>query len=556
MFSLHAPGVTVRPVQRLDGDPGFAEIFLDGLFVPDDDVIGEAGEGWRVAMSTTGSERGLSLRSPGRFLAAADRLLDLWRREDQPERSTLAGDVVDAWIGAQAYRLYTFDTVGRMLEGPVPGPESSLNKVFWSELDVALTETATRLLGPSGELVRRGRGLAGGLPVRPRRTHLRGDERDPAQRHRRASARPSEGSLMRFTLDDDQRALAGTVHDVLTGQDTATAARAWGDGHPQAGQAIWRTLAEVGVAGLLVPESFGGLGLGMVEAAGCLFEIGHHAAPGPWVESVAVAPVLLRDSVHPAAAGWLSGLATEALVVSVLLPGSGAGALDADVAGLLLRNSTGSDGGVEEVEAGSVGRRLVSVDPVRRLFELDGSSLAAGAIVAPDALASGVRNALDAGALGASAVVLGAGHAALERARDHALVRTQFDRPIGEFQAVKHLLADALGALTFARPLVHAACVALDAGAPTASRDVSAARVAADRAARRAARASLQVHGAMGYAAENDLSLFLKRIFALSSTWGPVEAHRARLTSLLAEPGQQPWMGPTEHEVGPRRVTG
>src|SRR5882757_3508143 len=72
MFGLSAPGVTVRPIGRLDGKPAFAELFLDEVFVPDEDVIGEPGEGWRVAMSTAGNERGLTLRSPGRFLASAN----------------------------------------------------------------------------------------------------------------------------------------------------------------------------------------------------------------------------------------------------------------------------------------------------------------------------------------------------------------------------------------------------------------------------------------------------------------------------------------------------
>jgi alkylation response protein AidB-like acyl-CoA dehydrogenase len=141
--------VTVRPIAQLDGEPGFAEIFLDDVFVPDHDVLGEVGDGWRVAMSTASSERGLSLRSPGRFLAAAHRLVALWR--SSPDRA-LRDRVVDAWIGAQAYRLHTFGTVTRLAEGGAPGPESSVTKVFWSELDVALHETALDLLGPDGEV--------------------------------------------------------------------------------------------------------------------------------------------------------------------------------------------------------------------------------------------------------------------------------------------------------------------------------------------------------------------------------------------------------------------
>jgi alkylation response protein AidB-like acyl-CoA dehydrogenase len=152
MFDLRADGVTVRGIPQLDGEPGFAEIFLDDVFVPDEDVIGEVGGGWRVAMSTASNERGLSLRSPGRFLAAAQRLVDLWRTEADPADTALSNRVVDAWIGARAYQLHTFDTVTRLADGGELGAESSIGKLFWSQLDVALHETALDVMGPRGEL--------------------------------------------------------------------------------------------------------------------------------------------------------------------------------------------------------------------------------------------------------------------------------------------------------------------------------------------------------------------------------------------------------------------
>ncbi|MER8043353.1 acyl-CoA dehydrogenase family protein [Streptomyces sp. NPDC094032] len=161
MFDLRAPGVTVRPIGRLDGKPAFAELFLDEVFVPDEDVIGEPGQGWRIAMSTTGNERGLMLRSPGRFLAAADRLARLW--QERGDGGSAAGHghggdtalrdrVADALIGARAYQLFTAAGASRFAAGAVIGAESSLNKVFWSRLDIALHETALDLLGAEGEL--------------------------------------------------------------------------------------------------------------------------------------------------------------------------------------------------------------------------------------------------------------------------------------------------------------------------------------------------------------------------------------------------------------------
>ncbi|MGA5041100.1 acyl-CoA dehydrogenase family protein [Streptomyces capoamus] len=150
MFDLRAPGVTVRPIGRLDGKPAFAELFLDDVFVPDEDVIGEPGQGWRIAMSTTSDERGLTLRSPGRFLAAAARLRELWRAQGSPEHARAR--VADAVIGARAYQLSAYAAASRILDGGRLGPESSMNKVFWSELDLALHETALDLLGAEGEL--------------------------------------------------------------------------------------------------------------------------------------------------------------------------------------------------------------------------------------------------------------------------------------------------------------------------------------------------------------------------------------------------------------------
>ena len=157
LVDLRAKGVTVRPVERLDGDEGFAEVFLEDVFVPDRDVLGAVHEGWRVAMATASSERGLTLRSPGRFMAAAARLADLYRRRADDgaldSDPTVRDAVVRAWIDADAYRWQTFWTVTRLMDGGQTGPEASLVKIFWSELDVRLHETALQLLGSRAELV-------------------------------------------------------------------------------------------------------------------------------------------------------------------------------------------------------------------------------------------------------------------------------------------------------------------------------------------------------------------------------------------------------------------
>jgi alkylation response protein AidB-like acyl-CoA dehydrogenase len=153
LVDLRTPGITVRPVERLDGDEGFAEVFFDDAFVSDDNVLGEANHGWEVAMATTGSERGLTLRSPGRFMATAQRLIELARAHADAADPPLRARLAQAWIDADAYRWQTFWTVTRIAEGKRAGAESSLVKLWWSELDVRLHELALELLGPHAELV-------------------------------------------------------------------------------------------------------------------------------------------------------------------------------------------------------------------------------------------------------------------------------------------------------------------------------------------------------------------------------------------------------------------
>jgi alkylation response protein AidB-like acyl-CoA dehydrogenase len=145
-------GVSVRPITQLDGETGFAEVFLDGARVPIDNTLGAEGGGWKVAMSTAGFERGVLLRSPGRFLANAERLIDLYRRVKSETPAALRDDVVDTWMRAEAYRLANYRTVSQLIEGGSIGAEASLNKVFWSEMDLRIHETALRLQGTSGEL--------------------------------------------------------------------------------------------------------------------------------------------------------------------------------------------------------------------------------------------------------------------------------------------------------------------------------------------------------------------------------------------------------------------
>jgi alkylation response protein AidB-like acyl-CoA dehydrogenase len=152
LVPLDLPGVTVRPIEQLDGLPGFAEVFLDGVRVPVANRLGGEGEGWSVAMATAGFERGLMLRSPARFQQTAARLVDLYLANADGADPALRDVVVDCWSQAEAYALETYRTVSRLLGGAKIGAEASLNKIFWSELDLRMHETALAILGERAHL--------------------------------------------------------------------------------------------------------------------------------------------------------------------------------------------------------------------------------------------------------------------------------------------------------------------------------------------------------------------------------------------------------------------
>jgi alkylation response protein AidB-like acyl-CoA dehydrogenase len=152
LVPLDAPGVTVRPIRQLDGEAGFAEVFLTDVRVPVANTLGEEGQGWRVTMSTAGFERGVLLRPPGRFLATAGRLRALCDELGDDVPAGLRDEVDQCVLEAEAYRLATYWTVSHLLEGGTIGAEASMNKIYWSEMDIHLHETALALLGARGML--------------------------------------------------------------------------------------------------------------------------------------------------------------------------------------------------------------------------------------------------------------------------------------------------------------------------------------------------------------------------------------------------------------------
>lgn len=158
LFDINSPGITRRPIRQLHGDTGFAELFFDEVRVPVQNCLAGEGEGWNVAMATAGFERGLMLRSPGRFQATAKRLVELYQAHQADASPAAREAVLQAWMASQAYAYNTYSVAAKIMAGGKIGAEASLNKIFWSELDRSMHRTAMQLMGAAAELKHLGDG--------------------------------------------------------------------------------------------------------------------------------------------------------------------------------------------------------------------------------------------------------------------------------------------------------------------------------------------------------------------------------------------------------------
>lgn len=332
---------------------------------------------------------------------------------------------------------------------------------------------------------------------------------------------------MRFGRTSEQTAFAEALDDLLAGAAVPTAARAWAAGDHAAGLKLWARIADLGVTGLLVPEEHGGLGASFTDVAVAFERLGYHGVPGPWIETAAVAPLVVDDTE------LLTRIAAGEGLVSLVLPPHVPFALDADVAETTFLLGDG------RAATAAVGEQVASVDPSRRIFRIAAEGAESAQLQVENAPSRRSCSPLDAGALACAAWLVGAGSRLLDDSVSYVGQRKQFGRVIGEFQALKHLLADVRVALDFARPLVHNAALQMDGAIGGLDelgqhvRDVSAAKVAASDAAYLASRTGLQVHAAIGYTLELDLSLWILKVRALVGAWGTPAFHRGRVLDAL-----------------------
>ena len=338
---------------------------------------------------------------------------------------------------------------------------------------------------------------------------------------------------MFFGLPDDARSLASGVRDLLADACSPDVVRAaWPGGDPSAVDKLWGALGELGLFGLLLPEAAGGLGLDDLVTVAALQQCGYAGAPGPLVETVAVAAPLLS------AAGALpAGLLEGRVRVAVQR-----GASDAAGTKSLVPYAAASTHVLQlpgPQPTGSRPRLLPAAElSVAPVDTTDGSRAAARITASETGLVLGVgpddvASARHRGVLGTAAYLVGLSRRMLDLTVAYVGTRTQFGVPVGSFQAVQHPLADALVAVEFAGPAVLRAAQSLLGGDPDVAVHVAMAKALASDAATQTARATLQAHGAMGYTVEYDLHLFAKRAWALAADWGSAADHRATITSTL-----------------------
>src|ERR1700694_1442099 len=310
---------------------------------------------------------------------------------------------------------------------------------------------------------------------------------------------------MRFAFDEEAREFAVTVRGVLEDECTpgdlrVTIDQGWS-------RLRWSKLAQLGFSGIMVPEKYGGLGLDELSLVLVLEECGRALLPEPAGITVGVLPrALASRSPSELEADWLRKIAGGSALGAAELTGSDlvAGGAQADL--LLLRAADQLHLGET---SGATAVQQPSLDATRPLATVDWEPGANSLLVEGLSGEARIVDALNVGALAAAAELLGGCQQMLDMAGAHAGTRHQVGRPIGSFQAVKHMLADALLRLEFARPVVYRAAYSMARNVISRSRDVSMAKAMASPAAMVCCRSALQVHGAIGYTSEHDLQLWL-----------------------------------------------
>jgi alkylation response protein AidB-like acyl-CoA dehydrogenase len=336
---------------------------------------------------------------------------------------------------------------------------------------------------------------------------------------------------VRFTFSEDQLLLQSTVKDFLDGEHQPERIRALWETETGRSLELWAQLAELGIPGLLVPETAEGMGMDEIDFVLLQEEAGRAALAEPVISTAAVAVPLLRELAAPEVSDpWLKRVATGDAIVAVGHPVSPF-VSDAHIADLLLLHHEGEVHALARDQVELIAEP--SNDPARKLFDVRWIPGAATRVADAKGGSELWAAALDRGTLACAAQLLGVSDRLIEMASDYARQRHQFGKPIGSFQAVKHMLANVKVKLEYARPTVHRAAHSVARAVPNRALHASMAKLAASEAALAAAKTALQVHGAVGYTWEQDLHIWMRRAWSLDLAWGTADFHRRRVSDAI-----------------------
>jgi alkylation response protein AidB-like acyl-CoA dehydrogenase len=338
---------------------------------------------------------------------------------------------------------------------------------------------------------------------------------------------------MEFSFTEDQHLLQQTVRDFLAGECTVEHVRSMWDTETGRSPEFWQKLAEMGIAGLLVPDEHGGMGMNEVDMVLVLEETGRAALAEPVIHTAFVGvPLLVESGDAVRAKEWLPKVAEGSAILAIGHDQSPF-VSDAHIADLLLLSSGDAVHAVPRSDATLTPQP--ANDPAKRVFSVEWTPSSATLLVDGEAGKQLQAKAFDRGVLASAAQLLGVVEQLIEMAVLYATQRKQFGVPIGSFQAVKHMLADEKVKTEYARTLVYRAADSLAHDVPSRAVDVSMAKIATAEAAVSTAKTALQVHGALGYTWEQDLHVWMRRAWSLDSAWGTTAYHRARLANAVID---------------------
>lgn len=586
LVDMATAGVTARKIELISGASPFCEVFFESVRAPTANVVGEVNAGWTVAKALLGHERSMIGESMGRQVRAAVDTLLCQARDvlDAPEGelpdAALRHALADHAITERCFQLTLARGREAKKRGGAPGPESSIAKIVGSELKQERFDLGMRIAGPAS-VGWQGPGFEEAELaltrdwLRSRASTIEGGSSEIQLNiiAKRVLGLPVGGyRTAELPLDEHGRMLADTATRFFAERAPVGRLRSLRDPDDEVGfdWALWRDAAELGLAGVHIPEHFGGAGLGFFELSSVLRAAGRSLLPEPLLSTCLLgATALLRAGSEGQKRRWLPVMASGQSVVTVasleprarydrfrvattarregagyVLDGTKIRVPDGHVADAFIvpARTAGAPGEVDGISLFLVAAGVQGLSRVRErrmdlrgsaTLRLEGVPVEAPALLGAEGQGGPVLDqVLDVATIGSCAEMLGAADEAFERTLAYLRERVQFDAVLASFQALQHRAARVFIELELLRSAVVDACRVVDARPEELALAASLVKAQADRAVRLAMAEAVQLHGGIGVTDEHDIGFFLKRAQGMAVAFGDGAYHRARFAEL------------------------